>query len=254
MQAVANLHFLQFAHIAIELGQSLSAAIIGRDAAIQIDAFASRQFQDAFGQGGAAAQVELAGFVIFIDQRFQFTQRPVAFSTAKRRRQMINDHRSATPLGLAALTRIVDDERIYMRQRPERGFREAGGGKRQRLARQPFEIAMLAEMDHGMGIKRTAQPGIEREIAVRRRQVGIVIAGGGINVVATRRLDRHGDIAKREYREDEGTLLGEKERIGFHCTPTLGNTHPSSAVQIREKILIVVRAELGTARWFGVSR
>ena len=70
MQAVANLHFLQFAHIAIELGQGLCAAIIGCNTAIQIDALAARQLQDTLGQGWAAPRVQLAGLIIFIDHRF----------------------------------------------------------------------------------------------------------------------------------------------------------------------------------------
>ena len=113
---------------------------------------------------------------------------------------MVDDNRGAAPLGLAAFARIVDDERIDMWQGPKRCFGEAGGGKRQSLTWQPFEIAVLTEMENGMGIERAAQPGIERKLTVRRRQVGVVIAGGGIDVVATRRLDRHDHIAERKHR------------------------------------------------------
>ena len=55
------------------------------------------------------------------------------------------------PLGLRALAGIVDDEGIELRQGPEHGFGIAFGRERHRLARQPFEIAMLAVVDDGMG-------------------------------------------------------------------------------------------------------
>jgi hypothetical protein len=112
---------------------------------------------------------------------------------------MITAERPA--LGLRALARIVDDERIDMRHRPEHRLRIAGSRQRQRLARQPFEIAVLAHVDDCMGAKTFAQPGIEREVAMRRHQVRRVVACLRIDVVAARRLDADDHIAKTQQRQ-----------------------------------------------------
>ena len=63
-----------------------------------------------------------------------------------------------------------------MRQRAQRRLGKAFGRQRQRLARQPFEIAVLAHMHDRVGAKPSAEPGIEGEIAVRRRADRVVIA------------------------------------------------------------------------------
>ncbi len=64
---------------------------------------------------------------------------------------MINDDRLGAALGLGAFARIVDDKRIKMGQGAEGRLRKAVLAERQRLAGQPFQIAVFAEMDNGMG-------------------------------------------------------------------------------------------------------
>ncbi len=86
----------------------------------------STRSKDLFGEQLQASRIGAGSFVIFIDQRFQFAQRPMAFGARQRRRQMVDDDRRAAPLGLAALARIVDDERVEMRHRPEHGLGKAG--------------------------------------------------------------------------------------------------------------------------------
>ena len=127
---------------------------------------------------------------------------------------MIDDHRRGAALGLAALAGIVDDEGIEMRQRPQHGFRPAFRRQRQRLARQPFEIAVLAHMDDGMGLEVLAQPGIEGEIAMGRDEIGIVIARGRDRCCSRApagRRRRHcrsdGSAASKRAVDEEGIAL-----------------------------------------------
>src|SRR6185312_8382613 len=94
-----------------------------------------------------------------------------------------------------------------MRQGPECSLGKARGRQRHRLAGQPFEIAVLAEMDDGMHPRRVAEPGIEGEIAMRRRQIRRVIRGFGVDVVAARRLDRDDDIAAAYRRNGESAAI-----------------------------------------------
>ena len=115
-----------------------------------------------------------------------------------------------------------------MRERPERGFRKALGGERQRLARQPFHIAVLSHVHHRMGIEGRAQPRVEGEIAVRRRQVGVVVALLRIDVVAARRLDRDDHVAETHCREREAPHILAEERVRLRLTPALGDSMPDT--------------------------
>ena len=143
------------------------------------------------------------GVVIFVDQRLEVLQRTVALGAGQRRRQVIDDDGADAALGLRSLARIVDDERIEMRHRAEDGFRIAGFRQRQSLARQPFEIAVLAHMDDGMGAIFLAQVGVEGEIAMRRHEVRRMVGFLRIDIVAARRLDADQRFAEARQRQGE---------------------------------------------------
>lgn len=88
-----------------------------------------------------------------------------------------------------APSRVVDDKRIDVRQRTEQRVRPAFGGQADSLARQPFQVAVLADVQQGIGAVGVAQPEVERQVAVRRHQVGIVVDRRRIELIAARRLD-----------------------------------------------------------------
>ena len=94
-----------------------------------------------------AARVEAGRLVILVDQRLQLGELAPALGPGQRRGQMVDDHRGGAPLGLGALAGVVDDERVEVRQRPQHGLGQAVGREGGGLARQPLEVAMLAEMD-----------------------------------------------------------------------------------------------------------
>ena len=97
-----------------------------------------------------ALRIEVGGERVFVDQALQPRQLAVQLGAGQRRRQMVDDHGGGAALRLDALARIVDDERIEMRHAPEDRLGQARGRQAGALARQPFEIAVLAEMDHGV--------------------------------------------------------------------------------------------------------
>ena len=121
---------------------------------------------------------------------------------------MIDNDGARTPLGLGAFARIVDNERIEIWNRAQGRFGEAGGRQRHGLARQPFEVAMLAVVDDGMSSEDLTQPNIKGEIAVRRHKSWIMVGTLGVDVVATSGLngdhgisvnpDRKAKVAIRE--------------------------------------------------------
>ena len=118
-------------------------------------------------------------------------------------RQVIEDHRLAAALGLGTLAGIVDDEGIKVWQRPQGPLRKTAGGQPQSLARQPFQVAVLAHMHHRMGAKLLAQPEVLGQVGVGGRQVGAVIAEGRIPVVAAVRLDQHAHVAELQTTDRE---------------------------------------------------
>ena len=137
---------------------------------------------------------------------------------------MVDYDRLSPPFGLRPLTGIVNDEWIEVRQGRKHGFREAFGRQGQRLSGEPFERAVLAQMNHGVGSELFGEPRICREIAVRRHQCRIVIGRFRVNVVAARRLDQHGDIAGAETGNGEAAAIepaGPKKWISLGGAPAL---------------------------------
>ena len=248
MEAVADLHLLDFAEIAIELAERVVAAVGGLDAAILVESGRRGKLQDARAQGWATAWIDRGGVEELVDQPLQLLQRAVAAGAGKRRRQVIDDDGGAAPLGLAALAGVVHDEGVDVRERPERGLRKALGGERERLARQPFHVAVLAHVDHRVGVEACAQPSVEREVAVRRRQVGIVVALLGIDVVAPRRLDRDHDIAEAHDREREARFSRTEEGVGLRRAPALGDGRLHGLRQGGEEPRIIGERERGLGR------
>ena len=243
VEAVADLHLLDLAEITVELAERVVVAVGGRDAAILVEPDGGGKLQDARAQRRTAARIERGGVEELVHQPLQLFQRAMAAGARQRRRQMIDDHRGAPPLGLAALAGIVHDEGIDVRDRPERGFRKTLGRERQRLAGQPFHIAVLAHMHKRMGIEGRAQPRIEGEVAVRRRQGGIVVARLRVDVVAPRRLDRGHDIAEAQRRQREAPRVTAEEGIGRRLPPAPGDGVPHGRGQQREETLVVGERE-----------
>ena len=93
-------------------------------------------------------------------------------------------------LGLRALARVVHDERIQVRQRrrtPRRASSAAPSatllpGSHSRLPCLPTCTTRVRSIH-------AAQPGVEREVAVRRHQIRVVIGRADVDLVAARRLD-----------------------------------------------------------------
>ena len=103
---------------------------------------------------------------------------------------MPDRHRAQAALGGGGLTGVVDDERIDHRQAAYQGGGKAGLRQRHRLARQPFQGAVRAQVHQRVDCLHRAQPQIERNIGVARRQFGVVVAGLAIQPVAAVRLHR----------------------------------------------------------------
>ena len=69
---------------------------------------------------------------------------------------MVEDHGLAAALGLGTLPRVVDNEWIEMGHGAEGQLGEAGATEAQPLAWEPFQVAVLAHMNHGMATEALA--------------------------------------------------------------------------------------------------
>ena len=121
------------------------------------------------------------------------------------RRQVVDDDGVRPPLGLRALARVVDHERVEERQVAEGGVGVARGRQGQGLARQPLEGAVLAEVHDGVGpptaLGGGCQPPVEGQVVVGGRHVGGVVGGDRVGAEASRRLDGDQHVAEVEAGE-----------------------------------------------------
>ena len=171
MQTVADLRLFQLTKIGIQLGQ-IALFILTTHAHIGIQARGRCQRQDLAAQMVNPARINARGLEIFIHQRLKIAQRPIGFGPCQRWCQVVDDHRLRAPLGLRAFARVIDDERIDVRHRPQNRLWQAAVGQGDRFARQPFQIAVLAHMHDGIRAEIVPQPEIEGEVIVGRHEVG----------------------------------------------------------------------------------
>ena len=78
--------------------------------------------------------------------------------------------------------------------------------ERDRLAGQPFQRAVRADMDDGVDAERLAQPQAEGDEVVARRQRRVVIVGATVRRAAAVRRECDGDVAEGRGAEGEGCL------------------------------------------------
>ena len=166
----------------------------------------ANQLPDLLLQDRQLQRIELLDGVVLVDEIVERRDRTVQIRVGHRRHQVIDDDRVGAPLGLAALARIVDDERIHERQIAEERVGKAVGGQPDALARQPLERPMLADVDDRVRAPpavrtRRRQPAIERRVVMRRRKIGRVIDRVGIHPVAAWRLQRDERVSKLQRGE-----------------------------------------------------
>jgi len=128
-----------------------------------------------------------------------------------------------------------------MRQRAQHHIGPARIGQRDALARQPFQVAVLAHVHHGVDAKHMAQPEVERQIAVRRRQLGIVIAGVVVDPVGPRRLDADEDMTAAHAGDHEAAVA--HHRIGLRRAPARRDGVAVGLRQLRQPRLVVAHGE-----------
>ena len=229
VQAVSDLQLLDVAEMSVERGQPVSQGCCRVDPQIRIEAERGGAIQDLTGQVVEAARIEALGHRVLVEKLLQLAERAIALGAGERRCQVIHDHGTRPPLCLRAFARIVDDERVEMGQGAQHRLGPAAGRESQGLARQPFEIAVLAQMHDGMQPELMTQPEIEGQIAVRGHEIRRVVGALRVDVVAARRLKPDHQMAEWQDRQDEAPVLDVRVLIGL--PPPL----PDSSLQLRRQ-------------------
>jgi hypothetical protein len=120
VQAIADLRFLQVAQVGVQARQPHRRVVqLAFQLQVAVDVVGLDQFEDVALQLAGTARVEQLRFVVLVGQLLQVAQRAVGFGAGQRRHQVVDDHRLGAALGLGALARVVDDERVDVRQRAE---------------------------------------------------------------------------------------------------------------------------------------
>ena len=153
---------------------------------------------------------------------------------------MADGRRADAPLGLRRLAGVIDDERIDDGSRADENFRRAAFRQRDRLARQPFERAVRAELDQRVDALLAGQPDMKRRIGVTGRQDQVVIVGLASCRVAA--VGLNGDDEPAEANEAEAERAVDASRIGGRRTPGGADGFAKGAWRRGERRLVFERA------------
>ena len=154
MQAVADLDVLDLAQPAVDVQdhvvERVLFGLLGQ-AQVVVHLGGPDQRPDLLADGGQLAGVQRGDVRVLVEQLLQTRNVAIGFGAGHRRDQVVDEHRVRPPLGLGALARVVDQERVDQRQVAQRGVGSAGRRHAQRLSRQPLQVAVLAQVHDGVG-------------------------------------------------------------------------------------------------------
>ena len=213
VQAIPDRGVLDLAQVTVDVQHEVVE--FGRtglrvDAQVLVQVGRLDQGPDLRSQRGQLVRVERGHGGVLVQQLLELGHLAVGVGAGHRRHQVVDDHRVSAPLGLGPLPRVVDDERVHQRQVAEHRVRRAFRAQAEPLAGQPFQRAVLAQVDDGISAELRGQPAVRGQVMVRRRQVGVVVDGDRVLAEPARRLDHQHHVAESQAGEHDiaGLLVG----------------------------------------------
>ena len=166
----------------------------------------------------------------------------------ERRRQVAERDGGNAALGLGCLAGIGDDEGIDDRQRAGDDLGKAGFAQRHRLAGQPFQRAVGADMDDRVDAERLLQPEPEGEQRMARRQRRVVIVGAAVGRAAAIGGEGDGDVAEGRSAEGEARrpscpVARRRHRLAFRRSPRGLNSFSCLSRQVGRTVHVVSASE-----------
>ena len=153
MQPVADLDILDLAQPAVDVKQHVvERVVLGPlvQTEIVVHLRGAHQRPDLLTDGGQLARVECGDGGVLVEQLLQSRDVPVGFGAGHRWNEVVDQRGVGAALGLGALPRVVDQKRVDQRQVAQRGVGAARRGHAERLAGQPLQVAVLAEVHDGV--------------------------------------------------------------------------------------------------------
>ena len=232
MQAVADLGVLDLAQPAVDVQQEVVEAVVVRavvQAQVVVELGGLDQRPDLGADRGQLGRVHRGDRGVLVEELLQARDVAVGLGAGHRRHEVVDEGGVHAALGLGALARVVDQERVDERQVAEGGVGAAGGGQAGVLAGQPLQVAVLAEVDHGVGaeaavVRGGRDPAVGGQVVVRGRQVGVVVDRDRVLAEAARRLDEDEQIAAAQGGEDDvavGVAAAVDEHLAGRRAPVL---------------------------------
>ena len=139
VQAVLNLHILDFAEIAVNFQHKLAEVVRrGVNAQIPVQFGLLHHFPNLAFQQRQLGRIQGLALIMFVQQLLQLGDVAIAVGGGHGRDEVVNNRGVGAALGLGAFAGIVDDKGIKERQIVQGRLRIAGGGEANALAWQPF--------------------------------------------------------------------------------------------------------------------
>ena len=158
---------------------------------------------------------------MFVHQLLEAGDVAVAVGGGHCGNEVVDDGGVGAALGLGSLAGVVDDERVEQRHIVQRHFGVAGGRQPDALARQPFQSAVLAQVNDGVGAENIPNPAVIGDIVVGRGQVGAVVNGDGVFAETPGRLQSHEHIA--QVKPGDGQTAVDAINIAGRRSPMAGH-------------------------------
>ena len=161
VQAVADLDVLDLAQPAVDVQQHVvERVVVGPlvQSEVVVHLRGPHQRPDLLPDRGQLAGIERGDVGVLVEQLLQPRDVAVGFGAGHRRDEVVDQRGVRAALGLRALPRIVDQERVDQRQVAQRGVGAARRRHAERLAGQPLQVAVLAEVHDRVGAETPVAP------------------------------------------------------------------------------------------------
>ncbi len=250
VQAVADLGVLDLAQPAVDVQQEVvEAVVVGPvvQAEVVVELGGLDQRPDLGPHGGQLRRVHRGDLGVLVEELLQPGDVAVRLGAGHRRHQVVDEGGVRAALGLRALARVVDQERVDQRQVAERRVRAAGRGQARVLAGQPLQVAVLAEVDHRVRAEPALggggrDPAVRGQVVVGRRQVRVVVDRDRVLAEAARGLDDDQQVAVAQRRQHDvalGVAAAVHEHLARRRTPVLLDGRAQFLRQRREPAPVV---------------
>ena len=153
--------------------------------------------------GRQLGRVHRGDVAVLVEQLLEPRDVAVRLRAGHGRHQVVDDRGVRAALGLRALARVVDEERVDQRQVRDGRVRGAVSREGGVLARQPLQRAVLADVHQRVRAEPVGQPAVGGQVVVGRRELGVVVDRHGVLAEPAGWLDEQHHVAGLQGGQDE---------------------------------------------------